>query len=113
MLPGLEPLKFARASNLYVRLKSFDGETPVVVTIERKTIDGLFGLSSSTDKQRVNIVMSNLAAIFDIVKQRHGLRSWTEATINCAKVRQMVLSEEDFHDSNLVLPRERTLTRRR
>jgi hypothetical protein len=113
MLPGLEPLKFARASNLYVRLKSFDGETPVVVTIERKTIDGLFGLSSSTETQRVNIVMSNLAAIFDIIKRRHDLRSWTEARINCARVRQMVLSEEDFSDSNLVLPSGRTLARRR
>ena len=107
MSSKLEPLKFANASNVCVRLKSFDGEMSVVVSIERRTIEDLFNLSSSTEKQRVNIVMSNLAAIFDIVKQRHARRAWTEVTINRARVRQIVLRDEDFRGSILVFPTER------
>ena len=107
MSSKLEPLKFANASNVCVRLKSFDGEMSVVVSIERRTIDDLFNLSSSAEKQQVNIVMSNLAAIFDIVKQQHARRAWTEVTINRARVRQIVLRDEDFRGSILVLPTER------
>jgi hypothetical protein len=87
-----------------VRLKSFDGEMSVVVSIERKTNDDLFKLSPSTEKRRINMVMSNLAAISDIVRQRHARRA--EVTINRAKVRQIVLRDEDFRGSNLVLPLE-------
>ena len=55
MSSKLEPLKFANASNVCVRLKSFDGEMSVVVSIERRTIHDLFNLSSSAEKQRVTL----------------------------------------------------------
>jgi hypothetical protein len=106
-LPELEPLKFAFASGLSVRLKSFDGEFPVVVSIERKAIDDLFKLPSSTEKQRIKIVMSNLAEISGVVRQRHARRDWIEVTMNRARVRHIVLRDEDYRGANLVLPVQR------
>lgn len=79
------------------KLKSFDGAFPVVVSIERKALDDLFKLSSSTDKQRIKIAMSNLAEISDIVRRRHARRDWIDVTMKRVRVRHIVLEDEDYH----------------
>jgi hypothetical protein len=89
------------------RPKPFDGEFPVVVSIERKAVYDLFKLPSSTEKQRIKIVMSNLAEISAVVRQRHARRDWIEVTMNRARVRHIVLGDEDYRGANLVLPVER------
>jgi hypothetical protein len=106
MASKLEPLKFAESSNLSVTLNSFDGEGPVVVVIERKALEDLFELQSSTEKRRMKIVLGNLEAISLVVEQRYAQRNWTERITAGARVKQIVLREADLRAADLVLPRD-------
>jgi transcriptional regulator with XRE-family HTH domain len=106
MASKLEPLRFAAASNLSVTLNSFDGEGPVVVLVERKALDDLFGLSRSTENQRIKIVTKNLDAISRVVEQRYAQRNWTERHTAGARVKQIVLRDADLRAANLKLPSE-------
>ena len=88
MASKLEPLKFVSTSQLSVQLRTFDGDAPVVVVVERKAIDDHFGLSGSTPTQRKVIVEANLATIARIVENRHARRMWTEGQLSGARYRQ-------------------------
>src|SRR5271165_639838 len=60
MISTLEPLQIVSSSDLSVRLRTFDGEFPVNVVVERSAIDDRFGLSSSSKQLRRDIVEANL-----------------------------------------------------
>jgi hypothetical protein len=90
-MSSLQPLTFVSTSQNSVRFRSFDGEFPVVVHIERAAIDDYFGLGNSTAEQRKAIEEANLAKITEIAKARHAARKWTGL-----QVRQIVIREEDF-----------------
>lgn len=105
MEPRLEPLKFASSSQMSVRLSTFDGELPVVIVVERSSIDDYFRLTSSTDQQRLGIVNANLDAIAAIAEDRHRRRMWSEGQSNWAgRKRQIVLRLEDLSRTQLHLP---------
>jgi hypothetical protein len=92
----LQPLTFVSTSQLSVRFRSFDGEMPVVVHIERKAIDDHFQLSKSTAEQRKAVAEANLATITEIAKRRHAARMWSEGTSSGSRFRQIVIREGDF-----------------
>ena len=95
-ISSLQPLTFVSTSQLSVRFRSFDGEFPVLVHVERKAIDDHFRLSKSTAEQRKSIAEANLETITEIAKRRHAARMWSEGTSSGSRFRQIVIREEDF-----------------
>ncbi len=102
MRSGLEPLQIVSSSQLSVRLRTFDGELPVNVVIERSAIDDRFALSTSTPQLRRDIVEANLEPIATIVSERHRRRMWTEGQSNWGgRYRQIVLRLSDLTEAPL------------
>ncbi len=92
------------SSDLSVRIRTFDGEFPVVIAIERSAIDDYFHLTSSTKEFRRSIVTLNFEAIISIAADRHRRRMWTEGQSAGSRFRQIVLREADLQGSKLQLP---------
>ena len=97
MLSTLESLQIVSSSDLSVRLRTFDGEFPVNVVVERSAIDDRFGLSASTKQLRRDIVAANLETIAKIAAERHRRRMWSEGQSNWGgRYRQIVLRLNDL-----------------
>jgi hypothetical protein len=105
MSSALEPLQVVSSSQLSVWLRSYDGELPVQVVVERSAIDDYFGLSGSTNEFRRKIVEANLEQIMAIAAERHRRRMWTEGQSNIGgRYRRIVLRQQDLRNAELNLP---------
>jgi transcriptional regulator with XRE-family HTH domain len=100
----LKPLHVVSSSDLSVRLRTSDGEYPIVVAIERSAIDDHFRLSSSSKQLRRDIVESNLSEIFTIAIARYKARNYSIGQSAGTKFLQIVMRENDLKGRGLKLP---------
>lgn len=100
----LEPFEVLGSTVLHVRLRTYDGELPVNVAVERSAIDNHFQLSRSLAEFRQKIVQVNLAAITAIASEHHRRRMWTEHEGIRGRYREIVLRKQDLRGAQLQLP---------
>jgi transcriptional regulator with XRE-family HTH domain len=100
----LEPLHVVSSSDLSVRLRTSDGQYPIVVAIERSAIDDHFRLSGSSRQSRRDIVEANLPAVFAIAIARYQARTYSIGQSAGTKFLQIVIRENDLKGHDLKLP---------
>ncbi len=98
----MEPLVFDSASQLSVRLRTYDSDGLIIVIVDREAIDGRFKLSASTERLRIGIVMSNLDFITDLVRGRIARKQWKQG--HSISPRQVVLMLADLESIPLKDP---------